>query len=116
MTSPDEHHGGPDPDAGSERDAGPEPDAGSERNAGSERDRGASPGGVVVDARERRCPIPVIMLARAAAAAPPGTRIRVLSTDPAAGGDIAAWCRMRGHRLLSSTPAGDHLVSEVDLG
>ena len=60
---------------------------------------------VVVDARGRRCPQPVIMLARAARTAVAGDELTVLSTDPAAGPDIAAWCRMRGHRLVSQTRA-----------
>jgi TusA-related sulfurtransferase len=59
---------------------------------------------VVVDARGKRCPLPVILLARAARGAGAGARIDVLTTDPAAGPDIAAWCRMRGHDLLEQHP------------
>lgn len=58
---------------------------------------------VVVDARGERCPQPVILLARAARAIEAGSLVTVLSTDPAAGGDIAAWCRMRGHTLVSQS-------------
>jgi TusA-related sulfurtransferase len=36
-------------------------------------------------------------------------RVELLADDPAAGPDVAAWCRMRGHSLLSSE-AGRHLV------
>lgn len=71
-----------------------------------------------VDARGKRCPLPVIMLAGAARGADPGAEFRVLSTDPAAGPDIAAWCRMRGHVLADQYPEGDGdvLVSIVRLG
>jgi len=62
-----------------------------------------------VDARGRRCPLPVIMLARLAAGQPPGTVIEVLADDPAAAIDIPAWCRMRGHTFVS-TVAGTHTV------
>ena len=62
----------------------------------------ASP--VVVDARGRRCPLPVIDLARAARGASPGSLLDLLADDPAASGDVAAWCRLRGHALVSAEP------------
>jgi TusA-related sulfurtransferase len=66
---------------------------------------------IVVDARGRRCPLPVIDLARAASLAPVGALIEVLADDPAATSDIPAWCRMRGHTYLGvfpfDTPADD---------
>jgi tRNA 2-thiouridine synthesizing protein A len=55
---------------------------------------------LLVDALGRRCPLPVIMLAKLAAAQPPGTRIEVLADDPAAAIDIPAWCRLRGHTFI----------------
>ena len=51
----------------------------------------------VVDCLGQPCPVPVIELARAIAGVPVGSDVIVLSDDPAAGPDIAAWCRMRGH-------------------
>ena len=59
---------------------------------------------MVVDARGMRCPLPVILLARAAQGAPAGTRITVLSTDPAARYDLPAWARMRGHTIMTDVP------------
>ena len=56
----------------------------------------------IVDSRGRPCPTPIIDLARAAAGAPPGAELRLLADDPAAPGDVAAWCRMRGHTLLET--------------
>lgn len=67
----------------------------------------------MIDARGLRCPLPVIRLAARARELPAGTELVVLSTDPAARPDIAAWCRMRGHELLRQEPEGDairHLV------
>lgn len=58
---------------------------------------------IEVDARGLRCPLPVIRLAEAAKDTPPGTRITVLATDPAARHDIPAWCRMRHHELTELT-------------
>lgn len=55
---------------------------------------------VVVDCLGRPCPVPVIELARAVAAAAPGSVVEVLSDDPAARHDVPAWCRMRGREYL----------------
>lgn len=70
----------------------------------------------VVDARGKRCPLPVIDLARYVAAHPTATRVLVLASDPAAAHDIPAWCRMRGHRFVEDRPSGDHTVYVVDIG
>ena len=49
-----------------------------------------------IDSRGRRCPLPIIDLAAAARDAPPGTLLTLISDDPAAAADVAAWCRLRG--------------------
>ncbi|HSP37857.1 MAG TPA: sulfurtransferase TusA family protein [Frankiaceae bacterium] len=59
---------------------------------------------LLVDARGRRCPLPVIDLARALAKVDPGGLIDVLTDDPAAATDIPAWCRMRGQGYLGFAP------------
>jgi cysteine desulfurase len=67
---------------------------------------GGPAGGSVLDSRGRRCPLPVLDLARAVAAAPVGSGITLLADDPAAAADVAAWCRMRGQELLASERIG----------
>lgn len=62
---------------------------------------------IEVDARGLRCPLPVIRLAAAAQDAPAGTRIVVLTSDPAARHDIPAWCRMRDHELFEIAEVSD---------
>lgn len=62
---------------------------------------------IEVDARGLRCPLPVIRLAEAARDAPVGTRITLLTSDPAARHDIPAWCRMRSHELREMTQVSD---------
>jgi tRNA 2-thiouridine synthesizing protein A len=57
---------------------------------------------IVIDALGKRCPLPVIMLARLAAEQEPGTEIAVLADDPAAAIDIPAWCRMKGHTFIAT--------------
>ena len=59
---------------------------------------------VVVDCLGRPCPVPVIELAKAVAAAEPGAVVEVISDDPASRHDVPAWCRMRGHDYLGVTP------------
>jgi tRNA 2-thiouridine synthesizing protein A len=57
-------------------------------------------GGLVVDARGSRCPVPVLRLATAVRGLPAGTEATVLATDPAVEHDVPAWARMRGHTVL----------------
>jgi tRNA 2-thiouridine synthesizing protein A len=56
----------------------------------------------VLDCRGQRCPLPVIALARRIGEVSVGTTIRLLADDPAAAGDVAAWCRMRGQEFIGS--------------
>jgi tRNA 2-thiouridine synthesizing protein A len=57
---------------------------------------------IVVDCLGRRCPLPVITLARRLPQVPVGETVRVLADDPAAANDIAAWCRLKGQRYAGS--------------
>lgn len=68
---------------------------------------------ILVDATGLRCPLPIIRLAAAARDAPPGTTITLLSTDPAAEPDVAAWCRMRTATLLTQTWSAGTLTSRL---
>lgn len=49
-----------------------------------------------LDCLGRRCPVPVIELAKALPTVAVGDVLEVLSDDPASANDIPAWCRMRG--------------------
>lgn len=57
---------------------------------------------LTVDALGRRCPIPVIELAKVIGDVPVGGVITVLADDEAARLDIPAWCGMRGHHYLGA--------------
>jgi tRNA 2-thiouridine synthesizing protein A len=59
-----------------------------------------------VDARGLLCPLPVLRLARALRRAPAGTVAVLLATDPAAVGDVEAFCREAGHALLATEREG----------
>ncbi|WP_328889414.1 cysteine desulfurase/sulfurtransferase TusA family protein [Streptomyces sp. NBC_00316] len=60
---------------------------------------------LVVDALGRRCPIPVIELAKVIGEVPVGGTVTVLSDDEAARLDIPAWCTMRGQEYVGEEPA-----------
>ncbi|HEX5496823.1 MAG TPA: sulfurtransferase TusA family protein [Mycobacteriales bacterium] len=66
---------------------------------------------VVLDCRGRRCPLPVIELARRIGSVPVGGSVVVVADDPAARLDIPAWCRMRGQEYLGEDAAPDGVPS-----
>jgi cysteine desulfurase len=70
------------------------------------------PASLTVDAIGRRCPIPVIELAKVIGDVPVGGTVTVLADDEAARLDIPAWCEMRGQEYLGEEPA-DHGVAYV---
>ncbi|MFE6685551.1 cysteine desulfurase/sulfurtransferase TusA family protein [Streptomyces sp. NPDC057743] len=61
--------------------------------------------GIVVDALGRRCPVPVIELAKVIGEVPVGSTVTVLSDDAAARQDIPAWCAMREQEYVGEEPA-----------
>lgn len=68
---------------------------------------GAAPGTageLRLDSRGRRCPLPILDLARALPGLAVNAELTVLADDPAAASDIAAWCRLTGQRLVSASP------------
>lgn len=60
---------------------------------------------LVVDALGRRCPIPVIELAKVIGEVPVGGTVTVLSDDEAARLDVPAWCAMREQEYVGEEPA-----------
>ena len=66
-----------------------------------------------LDMRGKRCPLPVIELARRIGDVEVGGIVTVVADDPAAATDIAAWCRMRGHEFVSTADEGDATAYEV---
>ena len=60
---------------------------------------------ITLDCLGRRCPLPVIELARRIREVEIGDVVRVLADDPAAANDIPAWCRMKDQEFLGSPEA-----------
>ena len=52
----------------------------------------------IVDERGKRCPVPVISLARRVSVEPQA-RLLLLADDPASETDVPAWCALRGRTL-----------------
>lgn len=64
-----------------------------------------------IDARGEKCPMPVVLLARAIRGADAGSEVTVQCDDPAAAHDIPAWCRMRRATLIAVDGPDDSGVS-----
>ena len=62
---------------------------------------------VIIDARGRRCPLPVLDLARRIGEVAVGATVTVEADDPAAAPDIRAWCRMREQEFVAEDRATD---------
>ncbi|MFF4378930.1 aminotransferase class V-fold PLP-dependent enzyme [Kitasatospora sp. NPDC001547] len=62
----------------------------------------------VIDALGKRCPLPVIELAKRIGEVPPGGTVAVLADDEAARLDIPAWCEMRGQEYAGEAPAAEY--------
>lgn len=60
---------------------------------------------VILDARDLKCPLPVLKARKAMKSLPAGGVLRVLATDPGAPADFQHFCDTTGHRLISR---GDH--------
>ncbi|MGW7005696.1 aminotransferase class V-fold PLP-dependent enzyme [Streptomyces sp. NPDC054933] len=60
---------------------------------------------LVLDTLGKRCPIPVIELAKVIGDVPVGSTVTVLSDDEAARLDIPAWCAMRTQEYAGEHPA-----------
>jgi cysteine desulfurase len=73
-----------------------------EHGSRNDADRDEYGADLVIDALGRRCPIPVIELAKRIAEVPAGGVVAVLADDAAARVDIPAWCEMRGHEYLGA--------------
>ncbi len=62
---------------------------------------------MILDARGRRCPLPILDLARHISDVGVGETVIVEADDPAARPDVAAWCRMRAHEYVGEIAATD---------
>ena len=71
---------------------------------------------VELDARRLLCPLPVIKLQNCVNQQPVGTRVEITCTDPGALNDIPAWCRINGHRIVSTLEQDYEYIIVVEKG
>lgn len=69
---------------------------------------------IIVDAKFKSCPGPLIALADAVGKAQPGQVVKLLSTDPGSPSDVKEWAAGVGHNLLATEKSGD--VYEIYIG
>lgn len=81
--------------------------------AGTATDGGA--GAVQLDARGLLCPLPVIRAQDKIRTLDPGDVLEVVATDPGVRHDIPAWCRVHGHRLLTSERRGGDFRFRIEV-
>jgi len=63
-------------------------------------------GGMVLDAKGLRCPLPVLRARKALKDVPAGDSLTVLATDSSAPKDFEAFCETTGCELLENTENG----------
>ncbi len=68
-----------------------------------------------LDARGLLCPMPVIKTQNAIQQLKVGDQIRVLATDPGVLHDIPSWCRVNGHRVISTDQEGRDIVVLIEV-
>ena len=71
-------------------------------------------GGIIVDARGHRCPVPSLKLQKAMLTCPPGSRITVLATDPMARVDVPFLMQQTGGTTVDLTEDAGVLTIVVE--
>jgi TusA-related sulfurtransferase len=67
-----------------------------------------------LDAGAENCGRLIGLVGDAMAQLAPGQTLGVMTYDPSSQVDLAAWCRMTGHRLRSITPVDEHLELVIE--
>jgi tRNA 2-thiouridine synthesizing protein A len=62
-----------------------------------------------VDATGQKCPMPILMTAKAAKELAPGDVMLIIATDAGARSDVPAWVSQTGNELVESSEDGDVL-------
>lgn len=68
---------------------------------------------IVVEARGKSCPLPIVLLAKAARTAAPGAAIVIRADDRAFQRDLEAWCARTGFRIIELKPSPGYLEATL---
>ena len=69
-----------------------------------------------LDARRLFCPMPVIRLQDCINQQKAGAQVRIVCTDPGVMNDIPTWCRINGHKVISSEEQDHEFLLIVEKG
>jgi tRNA 2-thiouridine synthesizing protein A len=69
--------------------------------------RPTPPPALTINALDKKCPIPIIMLAERIRDVPIGATVEVLANDPAAKTDVPAWCMMKSQEFVQTIALPD---------
>lgn len=69
-----------------------------------------------LDVRGLLCPLPVIRTQDRVKDLNPGSRLRILCTDPGAVIDIPVWCRLNGHKVLETQEQAPLIEIWIEVG
>ncbi|MFV1992993.1 MAG: sulfurtransferase TusA family protein [Acidiferrobacterales bacterium] len=69
-----------------------------------------------LDVSNLLCPMPVIRTQDKVVTMAPGEKLEIVCTDPGALHDIPAWCRINGHRLVSSEERDKQILITIEVG
>ena len=58
---------------------------------------------LTLDTQGLACPLPILKAKKAMGSLSPGAILEILATDPGAGEDFEAFCRITGHTLLEQS-------------
>ena len=61
-----------------------------------------------------KCPLPVLRLKRELTALKPGSRLKVITTDPAAKKDFEVFCKQSGDQIISCSFMEDKLIHIIE--
>lgn len=68
-----------------------------------------------LDAKRLLCPMPVIKVQDKVNELLPGDMLEVVCTDPGALNDVPAWCRINGHKVVSTDRSEDLITITIEV-
>jgi tRNA 2-thiouridine synthesizing protein A len=68
-----------------------------------------------LDARRLLCPMPVIRTQNMINDLKSGDTLEVSCTDPGALHDIPTWCRINGHRIITTSADNDEIIITIEV-
>jgi tRNA 2-thiouridine synthesizing protein A len=66
-----------------------------------------------IDARGKACPMPIVLLAKAAKETAPGDTITIQADDRAFPEDVKAWCSKTKNELISLAEQGGYYEAKI---